>query len=261
MMALRGGSRTCPYCRSPLGAGEATRECTACHAVHHADCWAENGGCAVALCAGGPSDDEEASDEEPASPAPAQPAASAAGAGLLPVIVGVIVVLGGGTAAAIVLTQQHHPASEAPADAPSGAERAAAEAAPAEPPEAEPPPAPEPTYRPTRPERVERALQAHFRRLVAGNYAGAYHDLTPGEGTTIGGEAAWITAQRDDALKHFELTVDVSMHGSGTATAEIAYFATHARGTGCHTWTGSWEMVKRYGHWLIGGANLERGSC
>ena len=46
--------RTCPYCRFPLKEGGAALECGACHAIHHQECFTENGGCAVAGCAAGP---------------------------------------------------------------------------------------------------------------------------------------------------------------------------------------------------------------
>jgi hypothetical protein len=170
----------------------------------------------------------------------------------------VIVLLGGGTAAAVILTQKDSTASSPAANAPDPSEPTAEPASEAYEPE---PTEVAPTYQATRPERVEQALQAHFRRLVADNYGGAYADLTPAEGEAIGGEAAWIAAQSEDGLKSFELEVGVSMHGPHAATAEILSFSTHAYETGCHTWTGSWEMVKQYGRWLIATANLERGSC
>lgn len=44
--------RNCPYCRFPLKASSEFAECPVCHAVHHADCYAENGGCAIVGCAG-----------------------------------------------------------------------------------------------------------------------------------------------------------------------------------------------------------------
>ena len=46
--------RTCPYCRFPLKEGGAAIECGACHAIHHQECFTENGGCAVAGCTAGP---------------------------------------------------------------------------------------------------------------------------------------------------------------------------------------------------------------
>lgn len=45
--------RSCPYCRFPLKEGGAAERCDACGALHHEDCWADNGGCAVLGCANG----------------------------------------------------------------------------------------------------------------------------------------------------------------------------------------------------------------
>lgn len=47
--------RNCPYCRFPIKEGGAVLECAHCHAIHHEDCWGDNGGCAITSCAGGPS--------------------------------------------------------------------------------------------------------------------------------------------------------------------------------------------------------------
>lgn len=46
--------RVCPYCRFPLKEGVEIVVCGVCGASHHADCWHDNGGCAVIACAGGP---------------------------------------------------------------------------------------------------------------------------------------------------------------------------------------------------------------
>lgn len=47
-------TNTCPYCRSPVAPGESAKECPSCGTPHHADCWVENGGCAVVGCSSGP---------------------------------------------------------------------------------------------------------------------------------------------------------------------------------------------------------------
>jgi hypothetical protein len=68
--------RTCPYCRFALEQGDEVVACHVCEAVHHGDCWEENGGCAVALCAGGPSRgdaQEQGPEQVPVAPAPALP--------------------------------------------------------------------------------------------------------------------------------------------------------------------------------------------
>jgi len=40
----------CPYCLSPILEADETAECGRCGARHHAECMAENGGCAVKGC-------------------------------------------------------------------------------------------------------------------------------------------------------------------------------------------------------------------
>jgi TM2 domain-containing membrane protein YozV len=48
----------CPYCRTEVGEGEGERkDCEGCGTPHHADCYAENGGCTVFGCANAPSDE------------------------------------------------------------------------------------------------------------------------------------------------------------------------------------------------------------
>src|SRR4051812_40933404 len=70
--------RRCPYCRFALDEGEAITECSSCHSVHHADCWKENGGCAVASCPGGPSTTTTATQALPSPPQPVGPVPAAA---------------------------------------------------------------------------------------------------------------------------------------------------------------------------------------
>ena len=48
----------CPYCRTEVGEAEGERkDCPSCGTPHHADCFAENGGCTVFGCANAPSDE------------------------------------------------------------------------------------------------------------------------------------------------------------------------------------------------------------
>lgn len=46
-------SPACPYCHHPVPPTEA-HPCPTCAAPHHEECWNENQGCAVALCASRP---------------------------------------------------------------------------------------------------------------------------------------------------------------------------------------------------------------
>jgi len=48
----------CPYCRTEVGDAEGERQdCPGCGTPHHADCFAENGGCTVFGCANAPTDE------------------------------------------------------------------------------------------------------------------------------------------------------------------------------------------------------------
>jgi hypothetical protein len=47
----------CPYCRCPLEEGDTRTTCPGCGTPHHADCFAENGGCTVFGCSHAPSDE------------------------------------------------------------------------------------------------------------------------------------------------------------------------------------------------------------
>src|SRR4051812_35993384 len=53
-MAIASSTR-CPYCSTLVSDGENVR-CETCGAPHHAECWSENGGCAVTMCPAGPPD-------------------------------------------------------------------------------------------------------------------------------------------------------------------------------------------------------------
>jgi hypothetical protein len=46
--------RNCPYCRFALKTGSEGAVCPACGALHHHDCWEDNGGCAIMGCTATP---------------------------------------------------------------------------------------------------------------------------------------------------------------------------------------------------------------
>jgi hypothetical protein len=43
--------KICPYCQTAIQASEKVFECPDCGMPHHAECWAENGGCTTFGCA------------------------------------------------------------------------------------------------------------------------------------------------------------------------------------------------------------------
>jgi len=44
--------RICPFCQSVVKPGEGSIRCSSCGTLHHAECWAENGGCTILGCGG-----------------------------------------------------------------------------------------------------------------------------------------------------------------------------------------------------------------
>jgi TM2 domain-containing membrane protein YozV len=68
----------CPYCRSKIIAEEAPIVCEGCGTAHHADCYAENGGCTIFGCSKAPGDEPKLSVSTPELAAmPATPTLSA----------------------------------------------------------------------------------------------------------------------------------------------------------------------------------------
>jgi TM2 domain-containing membrane protein YozV len=51
----------CPYCRAPIEPDEEAIVCESCATPHHADCYAENGGCTVFGCSKAPVDEPKIS--------------------------------------------------------------------------------------------------------------------------------------------------------------------------------------------------------
>ncbi len=51
----------CPYCRSPIALEDESAFCEVCATPHHADCYAENGGCTVFGCTNAPVDEPKIS--------------------------------------------------------------------------------------------------------------------------------------------------------------------------------------------------------
>jgi len=65
----------CPYCRGKISEEDQSLACEGCGTLHHADCYAENGGCTIFGCSKAPADEPKLSVSTPdlaAVSAPAQ---------------------------------------------------------------------------------------------------------------------------------------------------------------------------------------------
>jgi TM2 domain-containing membrane protein YozV len=65
----------CPYCRTNIGTGDESLVCEGCGTAHHADCYAENGGCTIFGCGRAPGDEPKVSVSTPELVAAASPSA------------------------------------------------------------------------------------------------------------------------------------------------------------------------------------------
>ncbi len=121
---------TCPYCRFPVKEGGAIYTCPECKAVHHSECWQDNGGCCITGCAAGPSpaartQSAAATVRSPAprfaSPSQAPAVAPRAGRQVplaaAAAVVALVLILGAGVAIAVSSSGGRPPASSAPSGA------------------------------------------------------------------------------------------------------------------------------------------------
>jgi TM2 domain-containing membrane protein YozV len=67
----------CPYCRTNIGAEDEPMICEGCGTVHHANCYAENGGCTIFGCSKAPGDEPKVSVSTPELVAAVAPTALA----------------------------------------------------------------------------------------------------------------------------------------------------------------------------------------
>ena len=58
-------TEVCPYCRTPIGESDSSFVCEGCGTRHHADCYAENGGCTIFGCSKAPGDEPKVSVSTP----------------------------------------------------------------------------------------------------------------------------------------------------------------------------------------------------
>lgn len=65
----------CPYCRAKIGPEEQSLACEGCGTLHHADCYAENGGCTIFGCGKAPADEAKLSVSTPELVSVATPSA------------------------------------------------------------------------------------------------------------------------------------------------------------------------------------------
>ncbi|MEA2410706.1 MAG: Prokaryotic finger family 1, partial [Thermoleophilaceae bacterium] len=225
--------RACPYCRFPLKEGIAVCECASCHAVHHDDCWGDNGGCAIVGCDGG--DGESATTVAPVAISPPPPrrpgpiaispdpepsethplpkvgsaqrvavAAPPAGARKRPWLIAAVFMLAlavaGAGAAYYFTTKKSSSTHPRPVAQPRSSGPVAGTANPAPTPSI-PPPANPPTPVVSDRTRIERLLKRYYGDVQNGNYDAAWALLSPSYKqwkSSNGGRSGWMTQEQQN---------------------------------------------------------------
>jgi serine/threonine-protein kinase len=149
--------------------------------------------------------------------------------------------------------------SPTPTATPSPTETPTPSPVPTETPTAVPTETPTATPEPESAE-VERAIRRHWRALENGNYAAAYARFAPNL-QNAEGRARWINAQRRDQLVDAQLEVEPRITSATTATARVVRLRTDAVRSGCHEWSGTYELRKLGGAWRISKAGLRSRKC
>lgn len=271
--------RSCPYCRFAFKQGTDIVACGDCHAAHHADCWDDNGGCAILGCASAPPSTAHSGPTvrhpvaagpatggvPPAQPpvaaqppAPAPPARQ--GLGTTMVVACIVALLAAGVAIAAVATRSPDPpptssdttTGEAPGTGIDGGEGTGTD------PEVSPPPPPPPASG------ALKVVRAHFEYLGSGEYQRAFNLFLPSYQSSAG--SSWI-AQRSAAAPKVNIAIlEPSTDDGSFATLDAKiYTRDTARVSGsdrqCRRFEGTLAARKSGGRWYYSPAeNSWRGT-
>jgi hypothetical protein len=103
------------------------------------------------------------------------------------------------------------------------------------------------------------ALNGYWADVGAGRYAAAYQLLEPGAlGIT---SARFVAEERSYHIEHVKFRGYVAASARSTATIDVSVLKTVDATYGCRSWTGSYSMVLRAGHWLIARSNISPHAC
>jgi serine/threonine-protein kinase len=133
-------------------------------------------------------------------------------------------------------------------------------------------PTPEPTESPT-PEPTETAaplsaneravvdaVRRHWQLIEAGRFGAAFDRFAPSL-QRAQNRSRWIAEQRRDGLSAADVDVEPALLSPATATARVVRLRTSAARSGCHDWSGTYQLQKIAGTWRISIADLTSRKC
>src|SRR4051794_25876343 len=107
---------------------------------------------------------------------------------------------------------------------------------------------------------VEAAVRRHWQLIEAGRYGQAYDRFAPSL-QQAKSRSRWIAGQRRDGLYAAEVEVEPAILSPTAATARIVRLRTNASRSGCHDWSGTYELRNISGAWRISKADLTSRKC
>jgi len=121
---------------------------------------------------------------------------------------------------------------------------------------------PEPTTAPASAQQraVEAAVRRHWQLIETGSYGAAFDRFAP-ELQRAQSRARWIAGQRRDGLYVARVDVEPTILSPTTATARVVRLRTNATRSGCHEWSGTYELRRISGAWRISKADLTSRKC
>jgi hypothetical protein len=106
-----------------------------------------------------------------------------------------------------------------------------------------------------------RALEAHWRHRVNGEFEEAYYDLSEGYRPQIGTVEGWVAEFEADQLYKAHTEFAPADIEPGFVVVDVVLLQTEAVKTGCNNWTGSYFMIFEAGEWRIDKADIEDHNC
>lgn len=289
--------KVCPYCRFPLKEGAGIETCSACGAIHHAECWQDNAGCSVTGCVNGPSNTTAThfvpsaagagaaaamsagsapptqfaapppppwpGQPKPPSPGPQKRFPTAA------LVAGVIAVALVGAGAAVAISSSSKKSSPSTITVKERTIEKAAQATPTVTRTAQAPthtsaPAPAPTPTSSGPSDAEReghaveAVDSYWGDIEDHDFSAAYAIEEPSAGSS---ESEWVHSEEEEGVESVSYSFEPGGLDGNEATVDVGSLRTEARKTGCFTWTGDYGLTDYSGTWKITHVGLERHSC
>jgi hypothetical protein len=121
------------------------------------------------------------------------------------------------------------------------------------------PVAPSPTVGPADIEAARQVVMHHWSFINSGDFSAAFALFVPG---TQGSESSWVSSHQQEAPISASVSAGTPTFSDSTdANVPLLSLQTSDPTDGCSTWTGSYDVQKVSGQWLISKTDLQKQQC